>query len=184
MLAKGALSSKTNNEGEIRKAIIEAKLVDCIVNLPTKLFLNTQIPACLWFLSRDKANGGRGRKEEILFVDARNMGTLVNRRNRELTDDDIKKIADIYHAWKAESKDYQDVPGFCKSARLDGEGGVRALDYALTPGRYVGLPDEEDDFNFEEKIKELTAELEAQMAEGLKLDERIKANLKKIEVGE
>jgi len=178
VLAKGSLSSKTNGEGEIRKNLIEAPLVDCIVNLPTKLFLNTQIPACLWFLSREKeTDPNHPRRNKILFIDARNMGTLINRRTRELTEEDIRKIADTYHNWKKDDGSYQDVPGFCKSASLDE---VRTLDYVLTPGRYVGLPDEEDDFDFEERVKTLTAELKAQMEEGAKLDERIKENLAKV----
>jgi type I restriction enzyme M protein len=178
VMAKGSLSSKTNGEGEIRKNIIEAGLVDCIVNLPAKLFLNTQIPACLWFLSREKeTNPNHPRRNKILFIDARNMGTLINRRTRELTDDDIRKIADTYRNWKKDDGSYEDIPGFCKSATLDE---VRALDYVLTPGRYVGLPEEEDDFDFEERVKKLTAELKAQMEESAKLDERIKENLAKV----
>jgi len=180
-MAKGSLTSKTSGEGEIRKNLIEARLVDCIVNLPTKLFLNTQIPACLWFLSREKeTDPNHPRRDKILFIDARNMGTLINRRTRELTDEDIQKIADTYRNWKKDDGSYQDIPGFCKSVSLDGEGGVRAMDYVLTPGRYVGLPDEDDDFNFEERIKTLTAELKAQMEESVKLDERIKENLAKV----
>jgi type I restriction enzyme M protein len=178
VMAKGSLSSKTNGEGEIRKNIIEAGLVDCIVNLPAKLFLNTQIPACLWFLSREKeTNPNHPRRNKILFIDARNMGTLINRRTRELTDDDIRKIADTYRNWKKDDGSYEDIPGFCKSATLDE---VRALDYVLTPGRYVGLPEEEDDFDFEERVKKLTAKLKAQMEESAKLDERIKENLAKV----
>ena len=181
VLAKGSLSSKTNGEGDIRKTLIDKGLVDCIVNLPTKLFLNTQIPACLWFLSNDKANGGRNRRNEILFIDARNMGSLINRRNRELTDEDIELIASTYHNWKAENEKYADIAGLCKSASVDD---VKALDYVLTPGRYIGLPDDEDDFNFEERVATLTAELQSQMEEGILLDERIKANLLKVEVGQ
>ncbi|CDZ24636.1 putative type I restriction enzyme HindVIIP M protein [[Clostridium] cellulosi] len=178
VMAKGSLSSKTNGEGEIRKNIIEAGLVDCIVNLPAKLFLNTQIPACLWFLSREKeTNPNHPRRNKILFIDARNMGTLINRRTRELTDDDIRKIADTYRNWKKDDGSYEDVSGFCKSATLDE---VRELDYVLTPGRYVGLPEEEDDFDLEERVKKLTAELKAQMEESVKLDERIKENLAKV----
>ena len=182
VLAKGSLSSKNNGEGDIRKKLIDAGLVDCIVSLPTKLFLNTGIPACLWFLSKDKANGGRNRRNEILFIDARNMGTLINRRNRELTSDDIELIASTYHDWEAESENYSDISGFCKSANLDGEGGVRKLDYVLTPGRYIGLPDDEDDYNFDERVATLTAELVGQMAEAMVLDEQIKENLRKIGV--
>ena len=178
VMAKGSLSSKTNGEGEIRKNIIEAGLVDCIVNLPTKLFLNTQIPACLWFLSREKeTDPNHPRRNKILFIDARNMGTLINRRTRELTDEDIRKIADTYHNWKKDDGSYKDIPGFCKCATLDE---VRELDYVLTPGRYVGLPEEEDDFDFEERVKKLTAELKEQMEESAKLDERIKENLAKV----
>jgi type I restriction enzyme M protein len=178
VMAKGSLSSKTNGEGEIRKNLIEAPLVDCIVNLPTKLFLNTQIPACLWFLSREKeTNPNHPRRNKILFIDARNMGTLINRRTRELTDDDIRKIADTYRNWKKDDGSYKDVPGFCKSATLDE---VRELDYVLTPGRYVGLPEEDDDFDFEERVRKLTAELKEQMEASAKLDERIKENLAKV----
>jgi type I restriction enzyme M protein len=178
VMAKGSLSSKTNGEGEIRKNIIEAGLVDCIVNLPAKLFLNTQIPACLWFLSREKETDPKHpRRNKILFIDARNMGTLINRRTRELTDEDISKIADTYHNWKKDDGSYEDIPGFCKSATLDE---VRELDYVLTPGRYVGLPEEDDDFDFEERVQKLTAELKTQMEECTKLDDRIKENLAKV----
>ena len=178
VMAKGSLSSKTNGEGEIRKNIIEAGLVDCIVNLPTKLFLNTQIPACLWFLSREKeTDPNHPRRNKILFIDARNMGALINRRTRELTNEDICKIADTYHNWKKNDGSYEDIPGFCKSATLDD---VRKLDYVLTPGRYVGLPEEEDDFDFEERVKKLTAELKEQMEESVRLDKQIKENLKKV----
>lgn len=180
VMAKGSLSSKSNNEGEIRKNIIEARLVDCIVNLPTKLFLNTQIPACLWFLSKNKANGGyRSRQNEILFIDARNMGRLINRRTRELTQEDIDLIAHTYHNWRNIDGDYKDVPGFCKSATIEE---VARLDYVLTPGRYVGLPDEEDDFNYEERIKQLAGELKRQMEEARRLDKTIAENLRKIGV--
>ncbi len=178
VMAKGSLSSKQNGEWEIRKNLIEAPLVDCIVNLPNKLFFNTQIPACLWFLSREKeTDPNHPRRNKILFIDARNMGRLINRRTRELTEEDIRKIADTYHNWKKNDGSYQDVPGFCKSASLDE---VRAKDYVLVPGRYVGLPDDEDDFDFEERVKTLTAELRAQMEESAKLDERIKENLAKV----
>ena len=178
VMAKGSLSTKTNGEGEIRKNLIEAGLVDCIVNLPAKLFLNTQIPACLWFLSREKETDPKHpRRNKILFIDARNMGTLINRRTRQLTDDDIRKIADTYHSWKKDDGSYEDVPGFCKSATLDE---VRELDYVLTPGRYVGLPEEDDDFDFEERVRKLTAELKEQMEASAKLDERIKENLAKV----
>lgn len=183
VLAKGALTSKSSGEGEIRKALVEAGLIDCIVNLPAKLFLNTQIPASLWFLSRDRRNGKfRDRSHEILFIDARNLGFLINRRTRELSPEDIRKIADTYHAWRnllpsGGQGGYEDIPGFCAAAPLDK---VRALDYVLTPGRYVGLPDEEDDFDFNERFAALKKELEEQMREEVELNERIAENLAKI----
>ena len=180
VLAKGSMSSKSANEGEIRKGIIDARLVDCIVNLPPKLFLNTQIPACLWFLSRAKENGGfRNRRDEILFIDARDMGQLINRRTRELTDEDVQLIAGTYHNWRNINGDYEDVSGFCKSASLEE---VAAMDYVLTPGRYVGLADDEEDFNYEERVKTLTQELKQQMNEADLLDKELAENLKMIGV--
>ena len=226
MLAKGSLTSKSSGEGEIRKALVEARLVDCIVNLPGKLFLNTQIPASLWFLSRNWASASTGsaagarslpeldfgelsrvvkgnfrnRTDEILFIDARNLGHLINRRTLEFTDEDIATIAQTYHNWRnpasastssangaaplaelveaeAEAGNYQDVPGFCMSASLDR---VRELDYVLTPGRYVGLPEDEDDFDFEEGFTKLQAELMAQIAEESHLNKLIQENLAKV----
>ncbi len=180
VLAKGSLTSKSSGEGEIRKELVEARLVDCIVNLPTKLFLNTQIPACLWFLSRNKANGKyRNRTDEILFIDARNMGHLINRRTREFLKEDIEKIVETYHNWRNPEGKYEDVKGFCNSASIER---VRELDYVLTPGRYVGLPDEEDDFDFNERFTSLKAEFEAQLEEEEKLNMQILENLGKIEV--
>jgi len=178
VLAKGSLTSKSSGEGDIRKALIEARLVDCVVNLPAKLFLNTQIPACLWFLSRNKANS-RNRTDEILFIDARNEGHLINRRTRELSSDDIKKIADVYHEWKKPKGKYEDIKGFCNSASVDR---VKELDYVLTPGRYVGLPDDEDDFDFAERFTSLKAEFEAQLKEEAKLNKAILENLAKVKV--
>ena len=180
VLAKGSLTSKSSGEGDIRKALIEARLVDCIVNLPAKLFLNTQIPACLWFVSRNKANGGyRTRTDEILFIDARNLGHLINRRTRELSKEDIDKISSTYHNWRNSNGTYQDVKGFCNSASIER---VRELDYVLTPGRYVGLPDEEDDFDFEERFTALKAEFEEELQEEERLNRLIMENLKKIEI--
>ncbi len=189
VLAKGSLTSKTNGEGETRKGIIEAGLLDCIVNLPAKLFLNTQIPACLWFFSRKK----EGRLGKVLFIDARNLGYLINRRTKDFTDEDIAKITGTYHAWRnlnnakpstsgrgqGEGVGYTDIPGFCKSVTLDE---IREKDYVLTPGRYIGLPEDEDDFDFAERFGKLKAELEEQMKEEVRLNELIRKSLAKIEV--
>jgi type I restriction enzyme M protein len=180
VLAKGALTSKTSGEGEIRQALVKARLVDCIVNLPAKLFLNTQIPASLWFLSRNKANGQfRNRTDEILFIDARNLGHLINRRTLELSDEDIQKISDTYHQWRNLDGDYEDIKGFCKSATV---AEVEALDYVLTPGRYVGLEEVEDDFDFNERFSQLKAEFEGQLKEEAKLNQQIKNALATIEL--
>ena len=180
VLAKGWLTSKSSGEGDIRKELIEARLVDCIVNLPPKLFLNTQIPACLWFVSRNKANGKyRSRTDEILFIDARNMGHLINRRTREFSKEDIEKIASTYHNWRNPDGDYEDVKGFCKSASIER---VRELDYVLTPGRYVGLPDEEDDFDFKERFTKLKSEFEEQLKEEARLNALIAENLQKVKL--
>lgn len=241
VLAKGALTSKTSGEGNIRKALVEADLVDCIVNLPAKLFLNTQIPASLWFLKRKKfsAIGGvsakgelgdtfpsfggvvadrggefpspggmpRGHGGDILFIDARNLGHLINRRTRELSKEDIQKIAETYHSWRGVPPrpsgnppkegnlpprplvadtppvegNYEDVPGFCASVPVSK---VAELDYVLTPGRYVGLPEEEDDFDFNERFRTLKKELEEQLKEEVRLNELIADSLKKIKMPE
>lgn len=182
VLAKGALTSKSGGEGEIRKALIEADQIDCIVNLPAKLFLNTQIPASLWFMSRNRINGKfRNRTGEILFIDARNLGHLINRRTKELSEDDIKTISDTYHNWRNPKGSYEDVKGFCASATKDR---VAELDYVLTPGRYVGLADEEEDFDFVERFSSLKAEFEAQLKEEAQLNERIATNLQKVKINE
>ena len=180
VLANGSMSSNTSNEGEIRKNMITSDIVDCMVALPSQLFYNTMIPACLWFVTRDKKDHSfRDRRGQILFIDARNMGVMIDRRHRELTDEDVKKISSTYHAWRGENKlKYEDITGFCKSAKLEE---VEKNNFILTPGRYVGIQEEaEDDEAFEEKMKRLTAELSEQMKEGKKLDEEIKRNLEGI----
>jgi type I restriction enzyme M protein len=180
VLAKGSLTSKTSGEGDIRKELIEARLVDCIVNLPAKLFLNTQIPASLWFMSRNKANGRfRNRTDEILFIDARNLGHLINRRTKEFSAEDITKITATYHNWRNPDGDYEDVKGFCNSASIER---VRELDYVLTPGRYVGLADDEDDFDFKERFAKLKAEFEGQLQEETRLNALILENLAKVKI--
>jgi type I restriction enzyme M protein len=180
VLAKGSLTSKSSGEGDIRKNLIEERLVDCIVNLPAKLFLNTQIHASLWFMSRNRTNGKyRDRSNEILFIDARNVGHLINRRTRELSKEDIKIIANTYHNWRNPDGNYEDVKGFCNSANIKK---VKELDYVLTPGRYVGLADEEDDFDFIERFESLKAEFEQQLKEEAVLNQRITENLAKIEL--
>jgi len=178
VLSKGALTSKSSGEGEIRKAMVEAGLIDCIVNLPAKLFLNTQIPASLWFMSRNRANGKfRNRTNEILFIDARHMGHLVNRRTREFSEADINTIAETYHNWRNPTGTYADVPGFCCAAPLSR---VKEFDYVLTPGRYVGLAEEEDDFVFAERFAALQAEFAAQLQEEAELNSAILKNLKSV----
>jgi type I restriction enzyme M protein len=180
VLAKGSLTSKTSGEGDIRRALIEARLVDCIVNLPAKLFLNTQIPACLWFLSRNKANGGyRNRTDEILFIDARNEGHLINRRTKELSEENIQRIAETYHEWRKVKGKYEDIKGFCASASIER---VKELDYVLTPGRYVGLAEEEDDFDFNERFTSLKKEFEKQLKEEERLNKEILVNLGKVKL--
>jgi len=185
VLANGSMSSNQSGEGEIRKAIIEADLVDCMVALPGQLFYSTQIPVCLWFIARQKKNGRfRDRRGETLFIDARKLGTMIDRVHRELTEEDIKKIADTYHAWRGD-KDckvkYKDVPGFCKSATLDD---IRHHGHILTPGRYVGAAEVEDDGEpFEEKMARLTAALREQTEKSKKLDQIIWANLEDIGYG-
>ena len=186
VLANGSMSSQQSGEGEIRKAMIEADVVDCMVALPGQLFYSTQIPACLWFLARNKnpGKGLRDRRGQVLFIDARKMGVLVDRTRRELTDDEIKKIADTYHAWRGEQDagEYADVPGFCKSATLED---IRKHGHVLTPGRYVGAAEQEDDGEpFEEKMLRLSKLWREQRAAAAKLDEAIESNLKELGYGE
>ena len=187
VLANGSMSSAQSGEGEMRKSLIEAGLVDCMVALPGQLFYSTQIPACLWFLSRERGGGRfRERTGEILFIDARTLGRMVDRTHRELTDEDIARIADTYHAWRGEEGAgpgaYADVPGFCKSAALEE---VRKHGHVLTPGRYVGAAPQEDDGEpFEDKMKRLVAQLRAQQAEGARLDKAIAANFEVLGFGD
>ncbi|WIM06794.1 MAG: type I restriction-modification system subunit M [Candidatus Nitricoxidivorans perseverans] len=184
VLANGSMSSNQSGEGEIRKAIIEADLVDCMVALPGQLFYSTQIPVCLWFLTRNKKNGRfRDRRGETLFIDARKLGTMVDRTHRELTDDDLARVAGTYHAWRGDQDagQYEDVPGFCKAAQL---ADIRKHGHVLTPGRYVGAEAAEDDGEpFEDKMKRLAATLREQQAEAAKLDAAIAANLKALGFG-
>ena len=184
VLANGSMSSNQSGEGEIRKNIIEADLVDCMVALPGQLFYSTPIPVCLWFLARDRKNGKfRDRRGETLFIDARKLGVLVDRVHRELTDEETARIADTYHAWRGDpgAGAYADVPGFCKSATVDE---IRTHGHVLTPGRYVGAEAAEDDGEpFDEKMKRLTATLREQQAEAAKLDAAINANLKELGYG-
>jgi type I restriction enzyme M protein len=184
VLANGSMSSNQSGEGEIRKNIIEADLVDCMIALPGQLFYSTQIPACLWFLTRDKKNHRfRDRRGQVLFIDARKLGRMVDRTHRELTDEEIARIARTYHAWRGETDagEYADMPGFCKSAKLDE---IRKHGHVLTPGRYVGAEAQEDDGElFAEKMKRLAATLRDQQAEAARLDTSITANLKELGYG-
>lgn len=177
VLANGALSSNTSNEGVIRKNLVDAKLVDAIVALPDKLFYSTGIPVSLWILNRNKIDNPKFRKraDEILFIDARNLGTMVDRRHRELSDEDVKKIADTYHNYRNIDGNYEDVQGFCKAAKLEE---VREHEYVLTPGRYVGIEEQEDDgVPFEEKMEALTSELGELFEKSRSLEEEIRKNL-------
>jgi len=179
VLANGSMSSNTAGEGKIRKNIIEDNLVDCMISLPPQLFYNTSIPVCLWFLARNKKNGRfKDRASKTLFIDARNMGKMIDRRHRVLTDEEINKIASTYHAYRGENGEYKDIPGFCKEATLED---IRENDYILTPGRYVGFEEVEEDFEvFEEKMKKLTKELSESFEESRKLEEEVRENLKSL----
>ncbi len=185
VLANGSMSSNQSGEGEIRKSIIEADLVDCMVALPGQLFYSTPIPVCLWFLSRTKKNGRfRDRRGETLFIDARKMGTLIDRVHRELSDEEIAKIAGTYHAWRGdkESGGYADAPGFCKATKIDE---IRKHGHVLTPGRYVGTEAKEDDSEpFEEKMRRLTAGLRKLREDAEKFDSAIASNLKELGCGD
>ncbi|ELX4167900.1 type I restriction-modification system subunit M [Vibrio vulnificus] len=181
LLANGSMSSNTNNEGEIRKALIEADLVECMVALPGQLFTNTQIPACIWFLTKNKKGGSsatqkgkRDRRGETLFIDARNLGFMKDRVLRDFTSNDIAKIANVFHAWQS-GTGYEDEKGFCFSAKL---ADMQKHDYVLTPGRYVGAAEAEEDIEpFADKMQRLTAQLKAQFAESDRLEKAIKENL-------
>ncbi|HPX23625.1 MAG: SAM-dependent DNA methyltransferase [Thermotogaceae bacterium] len=213
VMANGSLSSNQSGEGDIRKNIIEADLVDCIVALPGQLFYNTMIPVCLWFVSRDRQNNKfRDRRGETLFMDARKLGEMIDRKHKTLTEEDIKKIADTYHTWRGEMasmetgqtllaaeqstienylkesgereepEGYEDIPGFCKTATIDE---IRKNGYILTPGRYVGMEEIEDDgIPFEEKMAELSATLYEQFAEAARLEAAIKRNLEVLGYGQ
>ena len=180
VLTRIAMTTRSSNEGVIRKNIIDAGIVDCIVNLPTKLFVHTQIPACVWIISnkRDGYDGERKRDNEILFIDAYKLGYLVGRRKRKFSDDDVHKIAQTYLEWKKEGGTYKDVPGFCASVNAER---VKALGYSLSPGPYVGLEEAEEDFDFETRFAELKTEFAGQVEEEAELSRRIQDNLGNLE---
>ncbi|MEY3499602.1 MAG: hypothetical protein RL308_1271 [Bacteroidota bacterium] len=179
VLANGSMTTNTGSEGEIRKNLIQQGLVDCMVALPTQLFYNTQIPACLWFLARNRTNHKfRNRSNEILFIDARKLGSMTSRKNKALSSNDLAQISEVYHNWRNIGGTYEDVQGFCKSATLKE---VEENNFVLTPGRYVGTEEVEDDgISFEEKVAEITSNLTSQFAKSIELQETIKINLLKI----
>ena len=185
VLANGSMSSNAGGEGEIRRNMIEADIVDCMIALPPQLFYHTQIPACLWFLARNKENGKfRDRRRHTLFIDARKLGLMVDRTHRELTDEEIARIAGTYHAWRGEkgADEYKDILGFCKSASTDG---IEAKSYALMPGSYVGSEKVTDDGEpFLDKVKRLTTQLEDQFSQAERLEQIIKKNLRGLEHGQ
>ena len=179
VLANGSMSSNTTSEGEIRKNIVEADLVDCMVAMPGQLFYSTQIPVCLWFLARNKEDSRfRKRRKETLFIDARKLGAMIDRVHRELSEEDVTRIASTYHAWRSDegAGEYSDIPGFCKSTSLEE---IHEHRNVLTPGRYVGAEAQEDDDEpFEEKVALLTERLADQMAEARRQDEAIAESLR------
>lgn len=201
VLANGSMSTNTKGEGEIRQKMVENDLVDCMIALPGQLFYTTQIPVCLWFLTKNKRGGTlqalgptshRNREGETLFIDARKMGSMISRTQKELSAEDIAKISNTYHSWRSQSETehlklntensaYEDVPGYCKSVTLDE---IKKHDYVLTPGRYVGAAALEDDgIPFETKMTELSQTLFAQMDEAKALDQTITENLQSLGYG-
>lgn len=180
VLANGSMSSNTGGEGQIREAMIRGDVVEVMIALPGQLFLNTQIPVCLWFMTNDKTQNGRDRRGETLFIDARQLGTMETRVNRILTNEDIARIADTVHAWK-QGEEYEDVLGFCKSASIDE---IEKSGFVLTPGRYTGAAPQEDDGEpFEDKMRHLVMQLHTQQAEGARLDTAIARNLEALGFG-
>jgi type I restriction enzyme M protein len=179
VLANGSMTTNAGTENEIRKQLITEGVVDCMVALPTQLFYNTQIPACLWFLARNRTNHKfRNRSGEILFIDARKLGTMTSRKNKAFEDTDIAQIAEAYHNWRNIDGNYKDVQGFCKSANL---AEVEANNYVLTPGRYVGTEEVEDDgIPYEEKVATISENLKGYFEQSIALQERIKRNLVKV----
>tara|TARA_Y100000590_G_scaffold335537_1_gene381942 strand:+ start:123 stop:1682 length:1560 start_codon:yes stop_codon:yes gene_type:complete len=177
VLANGSMSTASGGEDKIRQAMVDGDVVEAMIALPGQLFFNTQIPACLWFLNKDKTSDGIDRKNETLFIDARNQGTMETRVIKVLTDDDISKISDTVDSWR-KGDGYEDIPGFCKSVNLDE---IKKNNYVLTPGRYVGFAEEEDDGEpFDEKVKRLTKELKELQNESQELDRKIAENLREI----
>lgn len=182
VLANGSLSSKSSGEGDIRRKLVEADLVDCVVAMPDKLFFNTGIPVALWFVSKDRhGNGHRKRTGEVLFIDARKLGTMATRRIRELSDVDIAKIAGTFHAWRNHEGSYEDIPGFAKAASIDE---VEQQDFVLTPGRYVGAEEaERDDEPIQGKIDRLTKELFDEFDRGRELEIEVRTRLSRLSSG-
>ena len=181
VLANGSLTSDQNNEGTIRRALVEADAIECIVSLPTQLFFNTQVPACLWFLAKDKARSNPRRTRKVLFLDARKLGRMDTRTRKVFDAPDIAKLADAYRHWTS-GEGYADQPGFCRSVNLED---IAAQGYALTPGRYVGTPETDDDeAAFAERMGELAAKLRTQIADGSALDAAILKNLVELGYGD